>query len=608
MTVRRNRTLATVALLLCMGQPMLVRAYDPETHSKIVSSAVHAMQQTGLSVPAPTGIDRPPTQAEFNDYLTKVSAAPATLGALGTGLPKKVPFTKSSQGLFPFAGDSPISYPFNEVYSNDGPPDPDTGEPTSVPHAPPCPTYKDDDLSDVSRFRISEFRYIPKGWTGSACGISQVGSDMSPDAPPEVLEQILGWHAASVDFHINDSVLWFKPTNASGASAVKDIAREVVSKVIGTVVVPFYCASQWLQGKSCNLHKPYQLADSVNPVDFIDGFVPGYGDIRGDDYTGLWHFIHVDTGRGDYNNFPGMYYPHAGPDGAAPGVMDVVIILMADTLGLSLNAYSSDGDDIYGDEDDVNRFGPAPWMAYSIAHVEFSSLDNLAKYGWKRWNRDGANTAEGLAWPLHAIGDASEPHHVAGSTSWGHRALEAGVNHRIARFFPADDDTQGLADRGARIISASYPWFRWLNEHNGDVESFIEQLALQTRAQVRSQGDWAYKDWSSVQEAVSDDSGRRYFVNDNQAGVQQLVDLSSAATIGFLTYASQHTNPLSTATPKCPPGTSFQIFRGCVQDSTNPTEWPLNGCQQWEPYCTTTGDCAGGTYTCDNHCCRPILQ
>jgi len=51
----------------------------------------------------------------------------------------------------------------------------------------------------------------------------------------------------------------------------------------------------------------------------------------------------------------------------------------------------------------------------------------------------GYSDAKGLAWPLHAIGDVCAPHHVVGTTSWGHRPFEEIVDHHEPSFIPEFD-------------------------------------------------------------------------------------------------------------------------------------------------------------------------
>ena len=111
----------------------------------------------------------------------------------------------------------------------------------------------------------------------------------------------------------------------------------------------------------------------------------------------MWHFIHVDGDGAHYNDTRGLLYEEAGP--SYPGAIDSTTTAGADSTGLSLKAGASDGDDFYG-EYDKDRGDPA-WQAYSVGHLEFSPVDNLAQFGWdKRYVAGGKISAAGLAWLL----------------------------------------------------------------------------------------------------------------------------------------------------------------------------------------------------------------
>ena len=111
-----------------------------------------------------------------------------------------------------------------------------------------------------------------------------------------------------------------------------------------------------------------------------------------------------------------MFYEEAGP--TRPGAVDVSILILADTFALSLQAGASAGDDRYGGYDRVPR-GDLAWQA-PIGHVEFRAIDNLAKYGWDECEQGGYSSAAGLSYVLHALSGVCAPHHVTGTTSWGH--------------------------------------------------------------------------------------------------------------------------------------------------------------------------------------------
>jgi hypothetical protein len=433
--------------------------------------------------PAPPSVDA----NAFNQYLAAAQAAPGQLQLLRTGLPNRLQ-ASGFDPIFP-VGSGDDSYPFNIVYTSE--PDPaHPGGSITVSHIPICTFHPQDNLSDLSQFRIQEFDYLPAEnvSTSSPCALELAGTRQN-----EILGRVLGWHAGSIDDHVNDSVMWFKPTNAAGFSIVNQYANTATNLLIGAVVFPFYCVANLFQGKSlsdaCNPGDVYALADKYNPIEQIEGLTPGLGDARSDKFTGLWHFIDVDAGSGVHNRVRGMSYLGAGPN--TPGAFDLAIVAGADTVGLSLNAYAADGDDFYGKYDEVKRIGPAPWMVYSIAHIEFSPLDNLAQYGWDKFLSSGGKGAEGLAWPLHAIGDACEPHHVAGTSAWGHRPYEDAVDDRLDEFMPTKVDERNA--QMTRILTEGARWWQWL-KGNSDMRPFIEFLATEVSTDIAQQLDWPYSE------------------------------------------------------------------------------------------------------------------
>jgi hypothetical protein len=275
---------------------------------------------------------------------------------------------------------------------------------------------------------------------------------------------------------------------------------------------------------------------------------------------------------------------------------------VADLTGLSLNAISSDGDNFYGNYDQVNRFGVIPWQAYSVVHLEFSPLDNLARYGWDKYIGSGGKSAEGLGWPLHAIGDACEPHHVIASSSWGHKPYENAVEDFFDDFFPTVD-----ADRIAkenRILTASYQW--WLQlQTDPDVGRFIEALAQATVTKAMVDGEWAYQDQYSLlwMQGLGILAEVGYRGQPNESRMIDLVEMSSAATVAFLTFAGQQAHDAGMGNKQCASGTEFKINQGCI------AALPPSMCALGTTACVTPNDCPNSVdYTCTNHCCLVVLE
>lgn len=93
---------------------------------------------------------------------------------------------------------------------------------------------------------VSDFNYIPKR-SANPCGltpINLVGEEELEGVQPKlrILEKTLGFHAGSVDDHLDDVVLWFRPTNAWWWGIAKEAASLILEYGVGTLAAPFVCA------------------------------------------------------------------------------------------------------------------------------------------------------------------------------------------------------------------------------------------------------------------------------------------------------------------------------------------------------------------------------
>ena len=97
-----------------------------------------------------------------------------------------------------------------------------------------------------------------------------------------------------------------------------------------------------------------------------------------------------------------------------------------------------------GDNDDssgTDSRSKDEWEYLSLAHTPMTSVDNLGRYGWERFSAAPTDPAalQWLGWPLHAIGDATVPHHVAGTFGWGHRPFENAASDHLDLIFHHGD-------------------------------------------------------------------------------------------------------------------------------------------------------------------------
>ncbi|HMJ12108.1 MAG TPA: hypothetical protein VK524_11875, partial [Polyangiaceae bacterium] len=192
-------------------------------------------------------------------------------------------------------------------------------------------------------------------------------------------------------------------------------------------------------------------------------------------------------------------------------------------------------------------------------HLEWSPVDNLARYGWDRFVDHAHSNAEGLAWPLHAIGDVAEPHHVVGTTSWGHRPYEEIVDHNEATFFP---DGAARAAQLRQIVTEGFRW--WKQFRSGEnMQKLVEDLAAQTRKKVKDADDWAYQDGPSVRWQFDNAGGEEVYDRKDDEMRALLVD-GAAATLAVLTVASTKVPDVPRGDIDCPQGSSYAPGLGCV--------------------------------------------
>lgn len=556
--IRKGISIGLVAILL--GSPGTSFAYNWSTHSRIAESAVSIMQNMPAQVVMPQGAD----PNDWAAFLAAAGAAPDRLRVLRTGVAYTAP--GAPQYIqHPTTGEtlcySKEGYPFNDNSC------------TPADEAEDCPVHADDNLNNMGVFRIMDFRYIPKRSAGP-CGLEK-------ESDPElVLRKVLGWQAGSPDDHYDDSHLWYRPTNAGFLGKAKGWASDGWTTGAGALLAPIACAWEAIFGDGCDLDDGAKLAKKYNPVDYVDSWLPGFGDVHGDPYPTLWHFINVDAGGPSQHNAPpGLVYPDAGP--SYPGVMDVAIMAGAGLVGLSVHASKSDGVDFYGQYDDDGR-GDNAWQAYDIGTIDFSPIDNLARYGWDdKFIAGGSISARGLAWPLHAIGDATAPHHVAGTSSWGHRPYEDYIDQYFDDLVFLLDDIELPEDAAQRQRILEYAFSYWMDLKAGTgVQQFVSDLAFETRFLVDLQDDWPYRDLASVDYHLGGDDAKHMAVESYRANntfIRGHLERAIAASLALLVRASElATNPGFDPTSKCGIDEHYEPNAGCLPGPPGITPPPLN--------------------------------
>jgi hypothetical protein len=573
---------SAIAISLCaLMASSEAGAYSEETHQRIVEAAVEAML-SAEAAPAPQDV----SATEWGAYTQRVRGAALGLAKLRTGLLGAYRMT-----LFP---------------------DPTTTLPGLTYNDPGICKYqgsnqasRDFNLINATNIRIGDFtyyankQYVP-------CAYTALSATDHPDRLGGALGPTLGWHAQSIDARVDDTILWVRPTHAGVTGLVLEATNKAVEFGLGAVLVPFVCLAELLIGGDCDIDDAFDLATRVNPVTLVEGLIPGIGPISSTDYVGVWHFIDVGASSNRYNDIRGMHYEGAGPE--HPGALDVAIMAASDIAGLSLNAFSSEGPERYGRYDRIERT-VTQWQAHTLGHVEFSPVDNLARGGWDAFVAD-PTTAQYLSWPLHAIGDAAAPHHVVGTTAWGHRPFEDSANKELAALLPTSADALAFDEFRKRVLRIGFDAARAF-QADPSIQAFIEREAHATRTLARADGDWVFQDGLSILWQIGSETAANAPYRGALARVRPFVEHSVGHTIALLARAGELARDLGVDPQTlCPVGGHFTgEGTGCADGPAPPppavVPLPFGLSPIFEPQvCQAYGDTCGlESRCCDNVPC-----
>jgi hypothetical protein len=517
--LRKATASATVLLVLC--EAPAAHAYNWRTHSRIVEVATGIMAQSYGSTAdyaAPAGVD--PTQ--WATFLAQGQQAVKVLNTLQSGLPD-----------------------------------------ASQEDAQACGYCNNQDMSQIPFDRIKDLNYlalkggyvdgfrVQRGMTigdlesPSSCSLLPVCS--SGLCPPNLsttiipcpaseanadtglqLGRALGWQAASVDGNLEDTEMWDRPTSSAAVNLLEDaIAVPPISTFFvgtaatgATVVVFFECLADLLIGNSCSgaVTSALNLVDDVSPVNILSSAIqmPGF-DIGNPNtsYVGVWHFedaamfaSKTDTFNPNNENYiRGIIYDEAGLTGD-PGFLDTLISAgVGDIAGYTLDPGGSAGVAKYGPYDQVQH-NSGDWNV-PFGHLEFSALDSLAEYGMFNFAASPSlmQSAFYLSYPLHALGDAAEPHHATGTTGNGHRPYEDAIDDLLDaallpppvscallrnNFYDADAFVGGYDPQVQRILASAFAdWQKYIQNSgltdaggfkvsNVPVRQMVQDLAVST--------------------------------------------------------------------------------------------------------------------------------
>jgi hypothetical protein len=553
--------LALVALV-SFAQP--AHAYNAGTHQEIVDAAWGAMvasQDPALTTgrglygnleQAPKSLrlaDTPVSQEQWNLFLSEIRAAILALNRMPSGLQ---PSTKSiCTNITPLSPLGTIKVRISSGYAGT--------------HS----VFRGDD-NDGNKCSTEAFRAGVFGAIGQGSPVIGAVPGLAGEfGGTETQGLVLGWHSKAGDDCIEDIVLNVNlgqiilnlPIPGLGGLTLED----AVTLGIAVVALPVLCFISLLGGGDCSMDSAREFAQDVNPVTAIAGLIPPFDfNITSGDYTGMPHFINaLGSPGGSANRFDdrrGLFYESAGPTGT-PGAVDQVIATLFDRFGvvidadsneLSLHALMTDRYDLgtgVGDGHPERRSKRSSWTwnRETAAHTQMTPLDNFAHYGWSEFKNDPQRSVSYLRWPLHALGDATVPMHVAPTSAWGHRAYEDAFDDSLNKIRPQDPEDELAQMR--RILQEAFTVREFIKArrielgrpNDTPVRDLITQLARDTLETVEREGGNWYCDACSTTYAASfkETATSAYLSDHHLVRMTKMFEKSAAYTLAFLMSAAE---------------------------------------------------------------------
>jgi len=675
MRIQRKLNLA----LLAVGATMLVgrsgHAYDSGTHHSIAAYSWEVMRaaadpQFGNHIAWKN--NAPPaalsqvgtcdlcgagaTQQAWNDFLTKIPASMARLNMMRPG----TEFVPCSETLSPDNTLKGVAFGLGT-------------QPSAIATKAPC--FDSNHRNDGTLgHRLQGGAYDGRWHPGGIFDLTNPNPTLDGNGYQGLM---LGWLAKSGDDHTHDTVFesgWV----AFAVIAVVIVAALVIAGVLGVaffgallavicIAAILFCLIGIFDGDGCGngvingftkvieaAHAPITALDDNVPE--LDGIIPRGGDISSDQYTGMWHFINAKPfGSNSYDDRQGLYYDEAGPSPvpgfAFPGQFDLMIQAGLDLGDLHIGYDESDGPhhyEIRGANDthqDSDHRSWAKWQGPTGAHLQFSPLDNFGFYGWSNF----LSTKNGywLSWPIHALGDATVPMHVTGTTSWGHRPYEDSLDWagrwNTIRFLactpenlgdcaqkcfidPTDpsktcpehtnatDNSRQQFEQARRILQHAFRWTQFIqswrnrNSRQADVpvRDMVTQLALETVSLIPLAGPdnvWPWCDDCSMDWLLykNNNSGMDFYQTDDSLNKERdLIERAVGATVAFLMATGDVLPAPTCSNTSCNATTTCCNGKTCVSGAC---------CVAPQGACEHDTDCCGGAGSvCRNRICQPAAS
>jgi hypothetical protein len=561
----RTGFLVAIAVLTSWCQAALMAyAHNAYTHLEMTDYAYRIMVSPPSLAPAPPppapaepgppGSETAPPGSQLDEYLESLKAAAAKFGKLLSGLPP--PPQKSCGPIY--EGGSNVE----NTWQNSTPLAQLPLE--QIPH-PISADYGQSDSCGIYLAYNPGPIFPPSPDQNQYAGTVLGYYATRPDK---------GFYAANPDTGDEDVHLYIRPLNMLGLSVVKEILGTSVGIAVGTAYVSVKCFLSCTESAltfglagDCDkcVHDAIRAGKTAGnkAVEAVTNLVPGFGDFSDPKFTGMPHHVDnvpqaADADVGSYDSVPGLLIQDAGPE-AIPDPIEVIIMALMDATGATVKYDSSQMPIRYqmsneqdGAPDSILR-SKDDWEYLSAAHTPMTPVDNLGRYGWDRFRAaptDPTNL-QWLGWPLHAIGDATVPHHVAGTFGWGHRPFEDAASDNLETIFHKTDIS--LATGQAMVVLTRSKHYydeiqAWRGQHPATdgrpsedipLRQLIREVAALTWATSKNQspGNWPYGALDSTAYVTGQNTGR-YAAPAYLEKTSQMLNEGIALEVAFLLAAS----------------------------------------------------------------------
>jgi hypothetical protein len=315
----------------------------------------------------------------------------------------------------------------------------------------------------------------------------------------------LGYHSAGPDFRLHD---WRMRSTTLETLQDPFVASSIGAGVSALVFVlcAIACGIMPVLCPACPVIAAGASGIVIDEIMSLDASA-----FEHSDFVGMGHHVDVKPSppfTSLFDDRRGKFAPEAGPTGV-PDTLELMTFVLFDLLGWHVNFAASDGATNYevilppggsggigGDahRNSIDR-GPSDWEPETAIHNQFTPVDNMARFGWKRFRADAEaiEAAEQLGFSLHALGDASSPMHTVGTAGHGHRPYEDSVDMKYHELVGSESHSQSLATISV-VLARAFVWrqaiLAWRaqtgNATDVPLRDLVTQLAMLTRTKAEA--------------------------------------------------------------------------------------------------------------------------